>query len=230
MPRAPAPCTWSARPRARCCKGEIPVQFHLPELNSPMRTEEKVGFVPPFVPPLGPGYPPFCPMLEVSRKFFRHIPSAPRAAAQQHLSRCTSTTAAPGRQCLSRCTCTARPAPAPCTWSAPWQASASASAPQHHAPGGHQALTQQQAQQHALELRHEASRLNVLYFPFSETTPLSLVWVFLSVLFGFFGLLQREIQCPIEESNRVFLPSTPRLCSVIRYGAARHIDVPSAQR
>ena len=22
-----APCTWSARPRARCCKGEIPVQF-----------------------------------------------------------------------------------------------------------------------------------------------------------------------------------------------------------
>ena len=145
-----APCTWSARPRARCCKGEIPVQFHLPELNSPMRTEEKVGFVPPFVPPLGPGYPPFCPMLEVSRKFFRHIPSAPRAAAQQHLSRCTSTTAAPGRQCLSRCTCTARPAPAPCTWSAPWQASASAPA-----PGRHQALTQQQAQQHALELREQ---------------------------------------------------------------------------
>ena len=39
---------------------------------------------------------------------------------------------------------------APCTWSAPWQASASAPA-----PGRHQALTQQQAQQHALELREQ---------------------------------------------------------------------------
>ena len=78
---APAPCTWSARPRARCCKGEIPVQFHLPELNSPMRTGEKVGFVPPFVPPLGPGYPPFCPTRS----------STPATAAQQkgHVSSVT---------------------------------------------------------------------------------------------------------------------------------------------
>lgn len=53
-------------------------------------------------------------------------------AQHQHLH---STTAAPAR---------------PCTWSAPWQASASAPA-----PGRHQALTQQQAQQHALELREQ---------------------------------------------------------------------------
>lgn len=78
-----APCTWSARPRARCCKVEIPVQFHLPELNFPMRTGEKSDFVPRFVPRPPSCYPPFCPRLEVSRKFFRHIPSAPRAAAQQ---------------------------------------------------------------------------------------------------------------------------------------------------
>ena len=83
-----APCTWSARPRARCCKVEIPVQFHLPELNFPMRTGEKSDFVPRFVPRSPSCYPPrFAPCWGGCRKFFRHIPSAPRAAApEQHSS------------------------------------------------------------------------------------------------------------------------------------------------
>lgn len=97
-----APRTWSARPRARCCKGEIPVQFHFPELNSPMRTGEKVGFVPRFVPRPPSCYPPFCPCWGGCRKFFRHIPSAPRTAApapaaHQHDS---STTTAHAQQHL----------------------------------------------------------------------------------------------------------------------------------
>lgn len=135
----------------------------------------------------------------------------------------------------------AAPAPAqhdstPCTWSAPWQASASASAP---APGRHQALTQQQAQQHALELREQMPSVLrpskrhtpalALWFASQTMGSLSLLLVVLLVLFGFFGLLHREIQCPIEESNRTFLLCTARICSVIWYGAARHIDVPMAR-
>ena len=53
--------------------------------------------------------------------------------------------------------------------------------------------------------------------------------VVLLVLFGFFGLLHREIQCPIEESNWVFLLCTARICSVIWYGAAAGNDVPMAR-
>ena len=49
-----------------------------------------------------------------------------------------------------------------------------------------------------------------LWFASQTRGSLSLLLVVLLVLFGFFGLLHREIQCPIEESNRVFLLCTAR--------------------